>query len=134
MFYFIFYFTLKSIERARLIKISLKEISLSSNSLLESYIHFLLIEISNKINHLPYKISVRIRVRIDSPHPLRMRPEKPKPRHSRCCIIKIPPCPKATSIGLNFAALHLQWWSLHIVKNSWAGCKTVNKQTKPYQV
>jgi hypothetical protein len=54
--------------------------------------------------------SVRIRVRIDPPHPLvcrkrrlngavlRMRPEKTEvPCHSRCGTIKIPPCSKALS-------------------------------------
>jgi hypothetical protein len=53
---------------------------------------------------------VRIRVGIDPPHPfvcrkrrlngrpvLRMRPEKPRPRVSRCGTIKIPPCSKALS-------------------------------------
>jgi hypothetical protein len=34
--------------------------------------------------------------------------------HSRCGTIKIPPCSKdiSASIGLNFAALHRQWWRL----------------------
>jgi hypothetical protein len=32
------------------------------------------------------------------------------PCHSRCDTINIPPCSKALSIGLNFAALNRQWW------------------------
>jgi hypothetical protein len=53
---------------------------------------------------------VRIRVRIDLPHPLvcrkrrlngavlRIRPKKPRPPcHDRCDTIKIPPCSKALS-------------------------------------
>jgi hypothetical protein len=66
---------------------------------------------------------VRIRVRIDLPHPLvchkrrlngavlRIRPEKTEvPCHSRCGTIKIPHCSKALSAEYRpkFAALHLQ--------------------------
>jgi hypothetical protein len=69
--------------------------------------------------------AVRIRVRIDSPHPLMCLKKATEwggpsdetgktevPLHSRCGMIKIPPFSKALSaehIGLNFAALHRHW-------------------------
>jgi hypothetical protein len=53
---------------------------------------------------------VRIRVRIDFPHLLRVVRGDQMGRsfgwNSRCGTIKIPSCSKALSIGLNFAALH----------------------------
>jgi hypothetical protein len=69
-------------------------------------------------------LPVRIRVRIDPPHPLVCRKMATKwggpsdetgkteaPYHSKCGTITIPPCSKALSaeIGLNFAALQPQW-------------------------
>jgi hypothetical protein len=99
---------------------------------------------SRSVHIFPYP--VRIRVRIGPPHPLvcrkrrlngailRVWPDKTEvPCHCKSDTMRIPPCSKALSIGLNFAALHWQWWRLHIVKNSWAGRKTVNNQSiNPY--
>jgi hypothetical protein len=76
-----------------------------------------------------HNVPVGIQVRIYSPNPLvfgirqlngavfRMRPEKNEVLcHSRCDTIKILHTQRhwALSIGLTFAALHLQWWRLHI--------------------
>jgi hypothetical protein len=71
------------------------------------------------------KSMLQHRVRIGPPHPLACRKRRLNGAvlrkteslcHSRCGTIKIPPCSKAlsSSIGLNFAALHRQWWRLHI--------------------
>jgi hypothetical protein len=50
------------------------------------------------------------------------------PCHSRCDTIKIPPCSKTPSIGLNFAALHRQCWCIHISEIFLSGTKN-NKQS-----
>jgi hypothetical protein len=81
-------------------------------------------------------IHVRIRVRIVPPYPLvcckrRLNGGVPSdetgksevPCRSRCGTIKIPPCSKALSAEhrLKFAALHRQWWRLHISEKLLSG-------------
>jgi hypothetical protein len=94
----------------------------------------LIIEVSLEINLLHYNIQtspMRTWVRIHLPHPLvcckrrlngavlQMRPEKTRSRVTANVARKrtLPAQrPWAPSIGLNFAALHWQWWRLHISK------------------
>jgi hypothetical protein len=88
--------------------------------------------------------SVRIRIRIDPPHPLfcrkrrlnvavlRMKQENPRSCVSQCGTIKIPPCSKALSVEHrpNFYRPSPAKGDVSIyVKNSWAGGKTVNNQS-----
>jgi hypothetical protein len=58
------------------------------------------------------RYSVKIRVRIDPPYPLRVVRVRASCL-SRCGAIKIPPCSKIPSKGLNFEAFHRQWLRLH---------------------
>jgi hypothetical protein len=63
---------------------------------------------------------------------LRMWPEKPRPRVTAGVTRKrsLPAQRQwVPSIGLNFAALHRQWWRLHISENFLCGSKTVNNKS-----
>ena len=57
--------------------------------------------------------------------------------HSMCGTIKIPPCsiPKVSRIDLNFAALYLRWWRLHMWKKfaNWTRNSRQPKQSLVYR-
>jgi hypothetical protein len=104
------------------------------------YIHVQCVKLGYMINIiLTFMIRpMRIWVRIGPPHPLvcrkrqvngvvlLMRLEKPDVPSQNLWALSI-------YIGLNFAALHWQWWHYSTyVNNSWAGRKTVNIWTNIY--